>query len=132
MERIVAKKQLLKQALSKLEDVIQHFESAKSVHDKEILRDSLIKRFEFCFDLFWKVLKEVLRDQYGLEIASPKKVFMELFTQKIYDQEIFNALLAMTDDRNATVHIYDESTAHDIAQRVPSYYKLMKNIISSL
>ena len=38
----------------------------------------------------------------------------------------------MGDDRNLTVHTYSEKTARQLYQRLPKYYRLIKNIVGRI
>ena len=72
MEKITLAHENLIATLSKLEEAIGHLAGFKKSSDKkalgfmnedeleESLRDSLIQRFEFYTDLFWKYLKKYL------------------------------------------------------------------------
>lgn len=93
-------------------------------------RDSVIKRFELCYDLLWKCLKDYLTDQFGIEVASPKKVFQECFNQKIISQEQLKEALVMSDDRNLTVHTYDDQMASDVAGKAISHLNLILQLFS--
>ncbi len=89
------------------------------------IRDSVIQRFEFSVDLFWKCFKDHLEIQHGLKIASPKSVFREACTQNIITKEQLDLLLTMIDDRNNTSYRYDEIMAEQVAHIAPSYQQLM-------
>jgi len=39
-------------------------------------RDGAIQRFKYCFELSWKVLKIIIKDQNSLEIQTPIEVFL--------------------------------------------------------
>ena len=72
----------------------------------DLMRDGLIQRFEFTFELAWKTLKEVFEDEGLIGLNSPKRVLREAFASEIIsNQELW---LSMLDDRNSTTHIYNE------------------------
>jgi len=93
-----------------------------------VVRDSAIKRFEFCFDLAWKTIKNYAKVQ-GLECNSPREAIKTAFTLKLiaYDEK----WLSMIDDRNSTVHMYKEEYANVVYARLPEYLKLFKDLIKS-
>lgn len=93
-------------------------------------RDSVIKRFELCYDLLWKSLKDLLLKSYGQEVASPKKVFQECFNQKLISEAELKEALTMSDDRNMTVHTYDNQMAEEVSQKAESHFNLMKKLYS--
>lgn len=102
----------LKKAFSKLK------ESTEKAVD-ELDRDGVIQRFEFTFELFWKTVKILLADE-GFECAGPKSCIKEGARRGfLTDGEM---LLDMLEDRNKASHIYDESTAMEIFERIKSDY----------
>jgi nucleotidyltransferase substrate binding protein (TIGR01987 family) len=95
-------------------------------HDQvlyRILRDSEIKRFELCYEVFWKFLKHFIEDKHGLEGASPKLVFRQAYEVGIISLIEFETFLDMVRDRNHTSHIYKEEVADIFAQHVIQYYE---------
>ena len=80
------------------------------------IRDGVIQRFEFCTELAWKTMREYLIDQGYTELNSPKAVVKQAFAfGMIQDQAAWIELL---NDRNLTSHVYDESTAKLIFNRI--------------
>lgn len=112
-------------SLKKLGEVLEMMKIAKENHD--IFRDSAIQRFEISFDLCWKTLKEFLREKYGVETASPKKVFQEAFKQNVIDNE--EVWLTMTDMRNETSHAYDELFAEKVLIELPNIYLSLEKLL---
>ena len=73
--------------------------------DDDIYQDALIKRFEFTFELCWKMLREFMLDQgYLMEIASPRGVFALAYQEGILHDEAL--WLDMLESRNLTSHDY--------------------------
>ena len=82
------------QALDQLETFFQ----PPALNERE--RQGLIKAFEYCFELGWNTLRDLLLAfRVGL----------------IGDGE---AWLAMVQDRNLTSHTYNRSTAEQVSQQV--------------
>lgn len=141
METIKERYNNLLQAYKRLEHMIQRFsEISHTIKPKTCeleddciaYRDSVIKHFEFCYDLTWKFLKLYLENNYGLEVASPKKVFLECIKQNLVPENKGALLLEIVEARNNTSHTYNEEVAHEIAQKIPVYYALLKSIVDSL
>lgn len=103
----------------KLEKAFHKLKEGVEVAKTEIEKDGAIQRFEFTFELFWKTLKIYL-EFLGVEAKSPRACIKEAFKMGIIDDdEIF---LDMLEDRNLTSHIYDESTAEKIFERIKKVY----------
>lgn len=81
------------------------------------VRDGVIQRFEFTFELAWKSLKEYMEDQgISSDMQFPKKVLREAYMYKILQQE--EPWLDMLQARNTTSHVYDDATAAKIAELI--------------
>ncbi len=141
MEKLKERYDNLLKAYSRLNHMINRFlefshkmQPKTCVDEDDCLafRDAMIQRFEFCFDLTWKLLKIYLENNYGIEVASPKKVFQECIKQNLVPEDKSDLLLEMVEARNNTSHNYDEEIAHEIAQKIPQYYELLKTIITPL
>ncbi len=110
-------------ALAALEDAARQ---AKS----ELEIDGTIQRFEFSFELFWKLLKVYLEGQ-GLIVRTPRDSFKEAFRLGIVDDEAI--CLRMLDDRNLTVHLYDEQTSREVFVRIKNdYVKLLQGSLDKM
>lgn len=99
---------------------------------REQIRDSVIKRFEYSMDSFWKYLREYVEKEHSvvLTIISPNSVFRACLTINLIDQAEFDALQAMVRDRNLTSHTYNEDLAQKISEHVVKYYSLMETILT--
>jgi nucleotidyltransferase substrate binding protein (TIGR01987 family) len=84
----------------------------------------VIQRFEFTFELFWKLLKVYLERQ-GILVKTPREALKEAFRLELLQDE--GSALQMLDDRNTSVHIYDEATSREIALRIGSDYVVLFN-----
>lgn len=97
----------------------------------EFVRDSAIQRFEFTFELFWKVLKEFALIE-GLNPRSPRASIVTAFELGIiHDETLF---LRMLESRNLASHTYLEATAEEIYTGLLTYLDAMcaaVNVIKS-
>lgn len=92
-------------------------------------RDAAIKRFELTFELAWKALQAAARAQ-GLICRSPRESLrMALRCGWLADEDTW---LALMDDRNETVHTYDEAVADLVYQRLPGYLRLFEELVTVL
>ena len=114
MSKLEAIKKQYETALGTLADVLGR---TPDRGEETIYRDSAIQRFEFCFDLAWKYMKEILRETHGIECASPKGCLREAFAQKMIADEAL--WLTMSEMRNLASHTYNEETAQKIYGELP-------------
>ena len=81
--------------------------------------DATIQRFEFCFELAWKLMKAVLEYE-GIEANSPRSGIREGWKQGLNSDA--EAWLDMMEKRNLSSHTYDENVARDIYHEVKEQY----------
>ena len=103
-------------ALTRLKEAVEEFRQS----DSDVVRDGLIQRFEFTYELAWKSTKEVLEEIGIIDKNSPKTVIKEAYAQKMIVNE--NNWLLMLKDRNTTSHVYKDELAKEIADRIADYY----------
>ncbi|HEX6981601.1 MAG TPA: HI0074 family nucleotidyltransferase substrate-binding subunit [Balneolaceae bacterium] len=112
-------------ALSTLEEILNEDFSL-------IVRDAAIQRFEYTFETIWKATKVYLSEEEGIIANSPKAVFREALTSGLLSDKQVETALKMTDDRNLTTHTYVEEVAQQIFEKLPKYYKLMKQLFEQI
>ena len=91
-----------------------------------LVLDGTIKRFEFTFELGWKLARAILDDQ-GVVVNSPRAAIKEAFRiNLIQDGE---GWIKMLEERNKTSHIYDENQAKEIYQQIKKFhFKLLQDL----
>jgi len=89
----------------------------QSIDDLDI--DGAIKRFELCYELSWKLIKEYLADK-GIICNNPRGSFKNAFSNKLIDSE--EAWLKMIEDRNYLVHTYTFEELRNIFERIKNSY----------
>ena len=104
-----------KSALQRLNDGIMKYNQTN-----DLLRDGLIQRFEFTFELAWKTLKAIFEDEGLVGLNSPKTVLREAFSAGLIKKD--ELWLAMLSDRNTTAHIYNEQLAIEICSKIIKEY----------
>ena len=112
---------------SKLVDVLQNLKKANgSLHvavattpRNQIVVAAIIKNFEFNYELSWKAMRRLLL-HHGITANTPRQSIAESFRRCFIDDETM--WLAMIEDRNLTVHTYDEIFAAQMADRISQKY----------
>jgi nucleotidyltransferase substrate binding protein (TIGR01987 family) len=98
----------------------------------DVRRDAAIQRFEFSVEAAWKAGQEWLRRSVGVDVASPKSTIRRLGVELELGDDVIDALLASIDDRNLTVHTYNERTAADVAERLPAHAAALSQLLAVL
>ena len=120
MERLKERIVLAGQALQRLHEL------ALRVDLTEVERDALIQRFEFSFEIVWKVAKDYLSVEEGIDAASPKKVIRSCREVGLLDEAETRLALVMADDRNLTAHTYDEEFSQQMVTKIVEYDLLLR------
>ncbi len=127
---------------SKLNDLKNAFNDFKTSYninfrnftdqEKDIFKNGQVQKFEFTVELLWKVSKEYLYIKLGKDVNAPKLVIKELFKNQIINQETYEKLFQMINDRNILSHVYDLNMFMEIYSRIQSYIDFIENIITSI
>ena len=125
----------LENKITNFNNVLQRLMEAANEYGKkdasDVIRDGLIQRFEFTYELAWKTTKEYLEDTGIVDKNSPKAVIKEAYAQKLIENE--ESWLLMLSDRNMTSHVYKEEMANEIAGRIAgSYIKEFEALLQKL
>ncbi len=125
----------LQKQLSDFERAMRSFEEAIELANEKrgdelypFIRDSAIQRFEFTFEIFWKMVKTAMEELEGAECSSPKSCMRELFKNHYVDELEVKELFKMVDDRKLTAHTYLEPVAERIFGKLGFYAELMKKV----
>lgn len=90
----------------------------------EFEKDSLIKRFEFTYEMAWKLMMSYEKENGIVQIMGSKDVVRHAMAMTLIDNG--EAWLDMIDARNKTAHVYDDEMATDIVDEVVfTYYPLL-------
>ncbi len=125
MERLKERLLLAHNALSSFNEVLQQPYS-------KIIRDAAIQRFEFTLEALWKLAQRYLILKEGIESGSPKGVSRACFQAQLLTEQETQTLLESIDDRNLTVHTYNEKLAEEIFQRLAKYQPVFIKLYNSI
>ena len=144
MDTLGIKYATTEKALQSLHQAIIFFDKAKQISDLPLLgthseiyqaaRDSVIQRFEFSVELFWKYIRVFLETdkQIKLESIAPCDVVRSACQFRLLNENDTKHCLDMIKSRNLTSHIYKEDIAEQLARDIPAHYGLMKKILDAL
>lgn len=101
-------------ALRRLEEALN-----EDVSKGGVVIDGTIQRFEFTFEIAWKLLRGVLGYE-GIDVNAPRTAIKEAYAAEfiLAGDDWIN----MLEDRNKTSHIYDEEQAKKIYDRIKETY----------
>lgn len=115
-------------AFKKMEEVVEN-KDYKNLSDLE--QEGLIQRFEYTFELAWKVMKDLLQEEGYVDIKSPNDTLRQAFNDGyIKDNDKWRR---MANARNITSHTYDENDAKEVIYGIYNdYYPLFKDLYNTL
>lgn len=97
-------------------------------------RDSLIQRFEYCVDSFWKHIKDHLEITLGeqLDLKGPKNIMRAAGQVGVMHENEVTQALEMINHRNLTSHMYREEMVLEISAMISDYYQLMVEVTAKI
>ena len=102
----------------------------EDINKNETAVDGTIQRFEFTFELAWK-LESAILSYNGVEVGIPRMVIKEAFKAGLLKDGA--AWIEMLEDRNKTSHIYDEDMAQEIYNKIKnSHFKILEDFRQSV
>jgi nucleotidyltransferase substrate binding protein (TIGR01987 family) len=123
----------LQERIAMAERVLKAFEEVMTISNpSSIERDAAIQRFEFTFEALWKAAKQMLFDIEGIDVGSPKGVIRSCREVGIFTDTETTHALEMVNDRNLTVHTYNEALAIEIYEHLWYYLQLMQRWLEKI
>lgn len=123
---------LLQQQRIDLESILARWQEALAAwratgSDRD--RDSAILRFELAYEVAWKHLQALVREQ-GLESNGPRQAFENAFRLGWIDDEVIwvEAIQA----RNSAVHVYREKFAQALAEKLAPLHAAFMQLVKKL
>lgn len=123
---------IIDESLKDFERILDQFADVMATPTGELDsrdRDSAILRFELCYEVCWKLLQRMVRDQ-GYESNGPRSAFEKAFALGwIEDESTWHDIMK---DRNTAVHVYREEWAEDLFSRLPNYLAAFQSLLKQL
>lgn len=116
-------------ALNRLAEIVNVMNSREL---NEFEADGLVQRFEFTFELAWKLIKSYAEFQVtDKEIMGSRDAFRWAFDNGLITD--CQSWMEMVKRRNDTSHTYDEATATEVVQLVKStYFQLFVDLFNKM
>jgi nucleotidyltransferase substrate binding protein (TIGR01987 family) len=100
-------------------------EVARLESPSRIERDAAIQRFAYTCEAVWKAAQRYLQEVEGVSVGSPKGSIRASRDVDLLTDEQTVIGLEMIDDRNLTVHAYNETVAEEIYHGLATYVDLL-------
>lgn len=114
--------------LTALISATARLQEALNMPETPLQRDATIQRFEFTFELSWKLMQRIIRDE-GIPVFGPKDAIRHAARiGLINDPERWFYFLQA---RNHTTHLYNESESSEIYMEIKTFPELARNLIAT-
>ncbi len=127
-ERLPLDKQVV--LLGELKKALARLREALALPKDDVVRDSVIQRFEFTVELSWKVLHRFLKNSGLSESLTPKATFREAARFGYVSEP--EAWIEFVDQRNLSSHAYREDLAEEVyasAVKLPDFVDKLINAL---
>jgi nucleotidyltransferase substrate binding protein (TIGR01987 family) len=88
-------------------------------------RDIAIMRFIYTFEAVWKASLFFLAEEHAIDASSPKSCIRASMQVGLLSPDEARAALEMANDRNLTVHVYNEPLAEALYARLPRHTEVL-------
>ena len=95
----------------------KHIEREETVD--ELLQEGLIQRFEYTHELAWKVMKDYAEYQGYTDVRGSRDAIRKALEMNLIDDKHW---MDTIEDRNLTVHNYDNEVAAEIYENIMHVY----------
>ena len=110
-----------RKALAKLTQAVELLSGQVSREETvdELLQEGLIQRFEYTHELAWKVMKDYAEYQGYTDVRGSRDAIRKALERDLIDDSRW---METIEDRNLTVHNYDNEVATEIYENIMQTY----------
>ncbi len=106
-------------SLKPIKDALAQLDKALAQPENEFIRDSVIQRFEFTFELSWKTMQRFLEADRPLLDSSTRNILREAHAQGLIPA--VEPWFEFQKYRNMTSHIYSLEVAKEIYENIKGF-----------
>src|SRR5664279_2074983 len=115
--------------LQDLQTASKLLQEALEKEKDDIVRDAVIQRFEFTFELTWKTILTVLREN-GMEFIGVKTVIRDAAHIGLLNDT--DSWFSFLEARNLTSHTYDLEVAEKVYQKAKEFSKALEKLLPKI
>jgi nucleotidyltransferase substrate binding protein (TIGR01987 family) len=117
-------------SLKPLKDALSQLRKALAQPENEFIRDAVIQRFEFTFELSWKCMQRFIESDRPLGDTSTRNIFREAHVQGILSA--VEPWFEFQKFRNLTSHVYSEKVSKEIYEKVKLFPAHCDDLLNAL
>lgn len=118
-------------AITSLKEVLDEYHK----HPNTFMRDACIQRFEYTYELSWKMLKRFLENTSANPVEYDEMSFQNLIRTGSERGLLLNGWdkwAQYRKARSATSHVYDEKKAIEVFNQIPDFLIEAQHLLESL
>lgn len=119
----------LTKQISDLSQGLLRLEEAVALDSNLIVQDATIQRFEFCFEMSWKLLQTMVHDM-GIVAYGPKNVIREAANASLLDSA--EDWLHFAEMRNLASHTYNQESAEKVYAAATEFVPMVKKLLERI
>lgn len=112
-------KEKLKSQISQLTKALGRLKEALAFPQTAMNKDATIQRFEFTFELCWKLMQGIAQEKGLVEILTPRDSIRTAAQLKLIDN--VGLWFDFLKDRNLSSHLYDEVIAANVYEDLKKF-----------
>ena len=112
---------IIEERYGNYKNALERLKEAMLEEPTAIIIDGTIQRYEFTFELAWKIMKDYLEYNGFVDgLSSPRNIIQLAFQNKIIKNG--DIWIQMMLDRNLLSHLYDEEKSREIYNNIKNSY----------
>lgn len=112
---------IIEERYGNYKNALERLKEAMLEEPTAIIIDGTIQRYEFTFELAWKIMKDYLEYNGFVDgLSSPRNIIQLAFQNKIIKNG--DIWIQMMLDRNLLSHLYDEEKSREIYNNIKNNY----------
>jgi nucleotidyltransferase substrate binding protein (TIGR01987 family) len=120
MGRSALRRMSFERALRQLQSAILEVEASAEENELTLKEEGMIQRFEYCFELGWKLMKDLAWEGASRQVKSPKGAIAWAFRNGLVENaEVWGDMLS---SRNLTSHVYDFHEVQPVLKNIKGPY----------
>lgn len=104
----------------------ERLKEALAEEPTDLNKDATIQRFEFTFELAWKLMQEILKEE-RIDVYGVKSVFRESARLGLVEGPV--VWFDFLESRNLTAHTYDQDEAREIYEKIKDFPPVVESLI---
>lgn len=121
----MTKSEALKNDLSQ---ALVRFVETLAMPETDVNRDACIQRFEFTFELSWKLMAEISKDNSKIEFSGIKNTIRTAANIGLIEEA--SSWFPYLEARNLTSHTYNQDTAKEVYNSIKTFPNLVNSFLN--